>query len=58
MIETHIHKKSGKQYRFLFIANEHATKPGWEEFAVYSSLNGVIYTRPMRIFNDKFEEIK
>ena len=58
MIATHINKESGDIYKFLFIANECVTKEGWEEYTVYLSSYGVIYTRPMRIFNGKFEAIE
>lgn len=50
---THTHIKNGNDYQLLHISNRRATKPGWEQMAVYTD-GDVVWTRPAKDFNERF----
>lgn len=50
---THTHNKKGSEYQLLYVSNTKATKPGWDQFAVYTD-GETIWTRPVEMFNERY----
>ena len=47
--------KSGKLYTLIAISNLEATKEGWEKQAVYVDKDNVVWTRPLKEFEEKMQ---
>lgn len=55
--KEYIHIKTGNKYRVLFISNEFSGKVGFPQTVVYVSEGGIIYSRPLTEFSEKFESV-
>lgn len=53
----YVHLKTGNKYRVLFISNEYSGRVGFPQTVVYVSNGGVIYSRPLSEFQEKFESV-
>lgn len=53
----YVHLKTGNKYRVLFISNEYSGRSGFPQTVVYVSEGGVIYSRPLSEFQDKFKSV-
>ena len=51
------HIKTGNVYRLVAITNEFTNRSGFVKTAVYLSEDTMLYSRPMHIFNEKFERV-
>lgn len=54
--KKYTHTKTGNIYHYLFSANKFSGREGFPKMAVYMSVDGTIYARPKKEFNEKFNE--
>lgn len=47
--------RSGKLYTLIAVSNLGATRDGWEQQAVYVDENNVVWTRPLKEFEEKMQ---
>lgn len=57
MSAKYVHIKTGNIYMRLFTANKFSGKPDFPKMVVYMSDTGVIYTRPLEVFDEKFKSV-
>lgn len=53
----YVHLKTGNKYRVLFISNKYSGRVGFPQTVVYVSAGGVIYSRPLSEFQEKFKSV-
>ncbi len=51
------HKKSGNDYMVLLLSNMQATREGWERTVSYQDQQGIVWSRPLTEWVDKYEEV-
>ena len=56
--EKYVHKKTGNKYTVLIVSNDTTTRDGFPEMVTYMSEGGLVYSRPMSEFVEKFEPVK